>query len=229
MASRTVHAEEDVSSRSADLPQRHRVVSPRPPLAARLPAQESRLPSQPSIPRPSALHILLVEDNIINQKVLSKQLIKEGCQVNIANHGGEAIDFLHRSQYWANRRLDDPGISLNVILMDWEMPVMDGITCSKKIREFEKEGKLSEGLLIVGTTANAREAQINVALDAGMVGAAERLLWLDAKSLLAGYCSYQAVHSSRVAGADRRTHFPYQSRQEHAIGLGRLMPASFQG
>lgn len=45
---------------------------------------------------------------------------------------------------------------------------MDGIACSKRIRELERDGSMEGRLLIVGTTANAREAQIKVAMDAGM-------------------------------------------------------------
>ena len=46
---------------------------------------------------------------------------------------------------------------------------MDGVACSKRIRQLEKGGQIKERLTIVGTTANAREAQIMVALEAGMV------------------------------------------------------------
>ena len=48
------------------------------------------------------------------------------------------------------------------------MPIMDGLTCSKQIRRLEKEGSMKGRILIVGTTANAREAQIRIAMEAGM-------------------------------------------------------------
>ena len=167
------------------------IVSPEPdplqptglPLRDRQPALQPRSPTPNNLDPPSrkssshrnALHILLVEDNILNQKVLSKQLVKAGCTVHVANHGGEAIDFLPRTRLWSNKRSPDPHeddaglLELTVILMDWEMPVMDGIACSKRIRELEREGSMTGRLLIVGTTANARDAQIKAAMDAGMV------------------------------------------------------------
>ena len=119
---------------------------------------------------PADLHILLVEDNVLNQKVLSKQLRKAGCTVHVANHGGEAIEFLPRTQLWnAGTRHGASDVKLNMILMDWEMPVMDGIACSKHIRDLESQGLIDGRVRIVGVTANAREAQIQTAIDAGMV------------------------------------------------------------
>ena len=53
--------------------------------------------------------------------------------------------------------------------MDQEMPVMDGLTCTRKIRELEQEGKLAGHVPIIAVTANARAEQVQTALDAGMV------------------------------------------------------------
>lgn len=66
------------------------------------------------------MHVLLVEDNIVNQKVLSKQLRTAGCIVHIANHGVEALDFIRTSDLWQTQ---STGLRLDIILMDWEMPV----------------------------------------------------------------------------------------------------------
>lgn len=77
---------------------------------------------------PRNLHILLVEDNVLNQRVLCKQLRKAGCTVHVANHGGEAIEFLPRTQRWVRGEDHmEPALEVNIILMDWEMPVMDGL------------------------------------------------------------------------------------------------------
>lgn len=59
--------------------------------------------------------ILIVEDNVVNQKVLSKQLKKNGYVVHVANHGREALDFLQTSRYWKG---NEDGIDLTVVLMD---------------------------------------------------------------------------------------------------------------
>lgn len=69
-------------------------------------------------------HILLVEDNIINQKIVQNILKKSGIEISIANHGQEALDILS-----AKRQ------SIDLILMDISMPIMDGYEATKKIRE----------------------------------------------------------------------------------------------
>ncbi|KAJ4390769.1 hypothetical protein N0V93_004367 [Gnomoniopsis smithogilvyi] len=108
-------------------------------------------------------HVLVVEDNLVNQKVLSKQLRGAGCVVSVANHGGEALALLEKSRFCV-----DGGEALNVVLMDLEMPVMDGLTCTKKIREMQKQGKIRGYVPVIAVTANARSEQIATARDSGM-------------------------------------------------------------
>ncbi|OCL15382.1 hypothetical protein AOQ84DRAFT_329513 [Glonium stellatum] len=109
--------------------------------------------------------ILLVEDNKINQQVLSKQLRKLGHRVTIANHGLEAINSLSKSKLWKDQV---NGVELSVVLMDIEMPVMDGLTCVKKIRCLQEEGELVKHVPIIAITANARAEHVEKALGAGM-------------------------------------------------------------
>lgn len=71
----------------------------------------------------SDLHVLIVEDNIVNQHVLAKQLRNIGINVTVANHGGEALDHLRTATYCVADRVYTNKLSL--ILMDWEMPVCD--------------------------------------------------------------------------------------------------------
>ena len=71
------------------------------------------------------LYVLIVEDNLVNQRVLAKQLRNTGMQVAVANHGGEALEYLRTTNYCIP---DGSGKPLALILMDWEMPVMDGLT-----------------------------------------------------------------------------------------------------
>lgn len=128
--------------------------------------------SQPELktPPPPTIHVLLVEDNLVNQHVLRKQLIRQGCEVTVANHGVEALEELKRTKCWH----DTPGdaTDFDVILMDWEMPIMDGLTCSKEIRKLEAEGKIRSayggGIDIIAVTANTRKEQIEQALRAGI-------------------------------------------------------------
>lgn len=113
------------------------------------------------------LKILIVEDNLVNQKVLSKQLSNMGCIVHVANHGGECLDRLRESTFWKENGRD--GLEISVILMDQEMPVMDGLTCTKEIRKLEARGDVVSHVPIIAVTANARSEQIDTAMDVGMV------------------------------------------------------------
>jgi CheY-like chemotaxis protein len=129
------------------------------------------------------LHVLVVEDNLVNQKVLAKQLRNLGCVVSVANHGGEALDFLRTTSSWRDEnktqdtkpqkdetQINGNGlpIELSLILMDWEMPVMNGLTAVTKIREFEHAGRLTGYIPIIGVTANVRQQQVQMAMDVGM-------------------------------------------------------------
>ncbi|KAK0118177.1 hypothetical protein ONS95_012482 [Cadophora gregata] len=114
----------------------------------------------------SKLKILIVEDNLVNQKVLQKSLKNQGFMTELANHGGEALEILKTSNYWTGREKD--GMELAVILMDLEMPVMDGLTCTRQIRGYEADGTIVKHVPIIAVTANARLEQIDTALAAGM-------------------------------------------------------------
>ena len=116
--------------------------------------------------------VLIVEDNLVNQKVLQKQLKNLGTEVHLANHGGEALEKLKQSTYWKNHAPGAKPIELGVVLMDQEMPIMDGLTCTRKIRELEQEGMLTGHVPIIAVTANARPEQVDTALGAGMVSTA---------------------------------------------------------
>lgn len=135
------------------------------PTALRL-ASKARATPEPPVSA-DALKILLVEDNLINQKVLHKQLTNMGCVVYVANHGQECIDQLKKSTYWVNHRPD--AFNITVVLMDLEMPVMDGLTCAATIRKLQEERQIISHVPIIAVTANARDKQIETALRSGMV------------------------------------------------------------
>lgn len=107
--------------------------------------------------------LLVVEDNVINQKVLCKQLRNRGFEVEASNHGREALLALEKAQ--ADRQT-----YFEVVLLDFEMPIMDGITCVKEIREREDDGSLPGHIPVIGVTANVRGAQVDAAIEAGMDG-----------------------------------------------------------
>lgn len=103
------------------------------------------------------LNILIVEDNLVNQKVLKKQLQKFGWTIHVANDGLHALQWLRGSVYWrGDHRDEDPAPDvvatekqkrgIDVILLDIEMPIMDGLTCVRRIREWEDEKLLARPL-----------------------------------------------------------------------------------
>ncbi|KAK7625083.1 hypothetical protein IWX48DRAFT_547713 [Phyllosticta citricarpa] len=136
------------------------------PKPFRRPSMQRRL----SIIPPTPVHILLVEDNLINQRVLANQLRSKGWEVSVANHGAEALDFLRRTKFCAHMQntMAEPPINLDLILMDWEMPVMDGLTAVREIRRLQREGTVKGHVPVIAVTANVRGEQINTAMEAGM-------------------------------------------------------------
>ncbi|MFG0381949.1 ATP-binding protein [Pseudomonas sp. zbq_18] len=82
--------------------------------------------------------VLLVEDNAVNQLVAKGMLGKLGCEVTVAAHGAEALDYLERND-------------VDLVLMDCNMPIMDGYEASRRIRQ---SGRWPE-LPIIALTANA--------------------------------------------------------------------------
>lgn len=112
---------------------------------------------------PSDITILVVEDNLINQKILVNQLKKAGCNVRAANNGLETLEFLKKTEFYK-----DDGEHLSVVLMDLEMPKMDGKTCAREIRKMESEGSLKKHVPVIAVTANVRDEQVQDALQSGM-------------------------------------------------------------
>lgn len=109
-------------------------------------------------PDPS-LNVLIVEDNAINQTVLKRQILKSGHRCSTADNGQEALDHIHK--------LHENGEQYDVILMDLEMPVMDGLTAVRHIRAEEAKGVIPPQL-VIALTGNARQGQIDQAREAGM-------------------------------------------------------------
>lgn len=149
--------------------------------------------SSPSdLPTP-VVRLLVVEDNLINQKVMRKQLLRAGFEVAVANHGKEALECIYPTSSPPHQTLPPPP-PFDVILMDVEMPIMGGLECTRIIRSREQQQTQkqhsttsnntssnskntttssdsttsSKKLPILGVTANARAEQQTAALEAGM-------------------------------------------------------------
>lgn len=99
-------------------------------------------------------HILVAEDNLTNQKVIAAMLKQLSCTFDIANNGAEAIERLRRADY-------------DLILMDGQMPVMDGYESSREIRK-GSAGEAGQAIPIIGVTANAIAGDVERCLEAGM-------------------------------------------------------------
>jgi hypothetical protein len=98
-------------------------------------------------------HVLLVEDNFVNQKVAVRFLERLGCTVEVASNGAEGVAACKE------RRFD-------IVLMDLQMPVMDGMTATRKIRDWETSGHIP----IIALTANAMTGDRELCEAAGMDG-----------------------------------------------------------
>ncbi|KAK1835500.1 hypothetical protein QBC39DRAFT_378734 [Podospora conica] len=115
------------------------------------------------------MDVLIVEDNLVNQKVLNRGLKLSGHKTYLANHGLEALEALRQSRFW-DAGEGTASNNISIILMDIEMPEMDGITCTREIRRLEAEGVITRHIPIIAATAYARPEQIADAKAAGMDG-----------------------------------------------------------
>lgn len=111
-------------------------------------------PSQSMEPTQDALHILLVEDNKVNQLVAKRMLEKEGFKVELAINGQEAIDKLEKHEHFvAKEEANHPESRFDLVLMDIQMPVLGGLEATAEIRS--REAQVSQRVPIVALTAHA--------------------------------------------------------------------------
>jgi CheY-like chemotaxis protein len=110
--------------------------------------------------------LLLVEDNLINQKVLRRQLQSRGFEVFTADNGQEAIDAVAKRGQIKSDNPNDRNY-FDCILMDQEMPIKDGNAATREIRQLQTDGKAGYSH-ILGVSANVREAQTRSMRESGM-------------------------------------------------------------
>jgi CheY-like chemotaxis protein len=98
------------------------------------------------------LRVLVVEDNQVNQLLVTTILAKAGMRAEVAGNGVEAVQAVHQRNF-------------DVILMDMQMPEMDGLEATRRIRQL---GALGRAVPIIAMTANAMQEDRRRCLEAGM-------------------------------------------------------------
>jgi signal transduction histidine kinase/FixJ family two-component response regulator len=127
------------------------------------PARVEPLPPPPS-PRVDLrlnCHVLLAEDGPDNQRLIAMLLRKAGASVTIVDNGKLAVDLALRAKSGKLRRRDDPGGGFDVILMDMQMPVLDGCQATRQLRDAGYEAP------IIALTANAMAHDREQCFEAG--------------------------------------------------------------
>jgi PAS domain S-box-containing protein len=130
-----------LESATAVMDESRQAAGSQPPLVTRHLIEETR----------RALSILLAEDNPVNQEVATAMLRKRGHRVDVAHNGREAVDAVRRGGY-------------DVVLMDLQMPVLDGVGATHEIRRLPDGGALP----IIALTANVMAGERERCLAAGM-------------------------------------------------------------
>jgi signal transduction histidine kinase/CheY-like chemotaxis protein/HPt (histidine-containing phosphotransfer) domain-containing protein len=130
------------------------------------------------------LHVLVAEDNHVNQIVAIRTLEKMGHSVVVANNGHEALSFLSKETF-------------DLVLMDIQMPEMDGFTATKKIREGEMQSR--SRIPIIAMTAHAMRGDREHCLEGGMDGYVSKPIFAKVlEEVIASVVSRQSDTGRRV-------------------------------
>jgi signal transduction histidine kinase/CheY-like chemotaxis protein len=95
-----------------------------------------------SVEKLKHLRVLLAEDNVVNQKITMTYLAQIGCQADLAENGEQVLQLMQTKDY-------------DIILMDCQMPLLDGYETTEAIRQLEATEALSNHIVIIAMTANA--------------------------------------------------------------------------
>lgn len=123
--------------------------------AEKIKAKKIAPSSEPVEKNACKAHILLAEDNLINQNVAKSMLEYHGCKIDIVGNGQEAIESVQQHKY-------------DIVFMDCQMPILDGQSATKEIRDWEVQQCADDPVVIIALTANAFESDRTACLDAGM-------------------------------------------------------------
>jgi PAS domain S-box-containing protein len=112
----------------------------------------SPIPSEPRHTDGAGARVLVVDDNQINQQVAAKMLARFGCRVDVCGNGLEALDMVEIVEY-------------DLVLMDCEMPEMDGFEATREIRKRETDGRLPIVAMTAKVLVGDREQCLAVGMD----------------------------------------------------------------
>lgn len=119
------------------------------------PQADTMTPANPAPHQHDHQRLLLAEDNPVNQRVAASMLHKLGYRVDVVSHGGEVLQAVAQQHY-------------DAILMDCQMPHMDGYAATRILRRQESEAAQGQHLPIIAMTANAMEGDRELCIAAGM-------------------------------------------------------------
>ncbi|MEH1831562.1 MAG: GAF domain-containing protein [Nostoc sp.] len=111
--------------------------------------------SSPNPSTKSKLRILLAEDNLVNQKVALKQLQSLGYKADVVANGKEVLQLLEKIPY-------------DLILMDCQMPILDGLETTKEIHRWQEDAFALRRPVVIAMTANAMKEDEQMCINAGM-------------------------------------------------------------
>jgi signal transduction histidine kinase/CheY-like chemotaxis protein len=111
--------------------------------------------TEPAIEKIENKRILIAEDNLINQKVAYYSVLPYANKIDLVLNGKEALEKTKKGNY-------------DIIFMDIQMPEMNGVDATKKIREYEKENNIEKKVIIIAMTANVLREDKEKCMAAGM-------------------------------------------------------------
>jgi two-component system, sensor histidine kinase and response regulator len=154
-----------------------------------VPRKHKSVPAPPPSPTFSGYRVLLVEDNPVNQRVAQRLLQKMALDVTLANNGADALERINES-------------SFDAVLMDCQMPVMDGFTATRRIRDLERQAGRGKRLPIIALTANVMTADRESCIEAGMdAHLGKPIEPAQLRDCLSRYLKPNVVHSEVDMGA----------------------------
>jgi CheY-like chemotaxis protein len=133
-----------------------------------------------------ALRVMLAEDNAVNQKIIGKLLQRAGCTPVVVSNGADALRAAAACEW-------------DLILMDCDMPIMDGFEATRRLRRGEA-GEAAARIPIVALTANATVECRSACTDAGMDSFLSKPVWIDALHKELTKCVKRSESMSRAVG-----------------------------